>query len=166
MANKKEAPTDAFMQFKEFKLTAPSDTSTLKEEKVPTGLSVRGQLAYLIHLVQVWPHNLSPNFKFWTWALCSVEGLSAMPQVSDKGVVAKGEQRLVIAGAAYATHIVGPMAQSFLPPVPFAAPNLSLYWQGAANHADGSGDYYARIGFTTAPMDSAMVLEVAETWGY
>ena len=164
---RKKGPTDAYMNFKAVEGGTGADSDALQEYEETTGLSVRGQLVWLIHKIE-WFFDVyfTTNFLSVNAALSTVSGLSAMPEITDIGCVARVRCgfNMVTSGASRYNE---PFTQSFLPPIPLAAPKLNLYVQGAADHADGQNkDVNCRIGFTTTALDSAMYTEIAETWGW
>lgn len=165
----KEKARDLFMQFAAVRvLLDGADSSTLVEGKVPTGLSVRGGLIWLIHQVE-WMlpnHLLTQASVELEAAVCTVAGLAAMPQIHEKGVVAVDIEGclLLTEGMTYFRH---PVKDGFLPPVPLAAPNLSIYAKSGVDDANVRGEaVIARVGFTTAPLTNDVYAEIAETWGY
>lgn len=158
---------DAFLNFATFSGTFDAaDSSVLVEIPVNTGLSIRGALIWLMHLVEA-HFEFVPAAVTARAALSTRQGLVAMPVLGDDGLVALFELTVLFAGAAYAAPIIQPLVQHFLPPIPLATPQLSLYTATGADVAGMRGDKVdLRIGFTTAPLDGAAYVEVAEAWGW
>lgn len=164
---KKTTGSDMFLQFADVSANLHgTDTSILVEGVRQTGLSVRGALIWLIHLVEVHfdlldlvaasAHNME-------LALCTRKGLTSMPDVGDHGVICKLEAAMKTGGG----PIVGPSVLHYLPPIPLAAPSISLYTKSNSHLASWvDSKLEARIGFTTAPLDAAAYTEIAETWGW
>lgn len=162
------APRDLFLNFMD--LTAKydaTDSSSLEETEFGTGLTIRGGLAFLIHQVEViFPTFAADNDQLCM--LCTEKGKSAIGanQFGDKGVIAYFQRQW-----AYVTSGGGvidtPMIARFMPPVPVAAPNISVYLKTSADEAAlRAAPVGVRLGFTTVELDPALYTEVAETWGY
>lgn len=167
MPKRVDAPADMFMQFAEIKGTTGAVSNALEETKVQTGLTIRGGLLWLVHLVEInFEGDYTANFNGFEWALSTVSGQSTLPRQGDKGTVSRGRRRLEVitsGGSIYAE----PIQMHYLPPIPLAAPTLSLYVLGETNHADGQNkNVDMRLGFTTAALDAKTTLEVAEVWGW
>lgn len=167
MPRKNEAPADMFMNFAGVASRShPTSGDTLQETVFQTGLSVRGQLIWLIHLVEFYTALLTANNSGWDVALSTRQGLPTMPQLNDHGLIARIRYRYGGAIAAGMFVQPDPQRQSFLPPLPISAAALSVYIQGFADHADSDDqDMPLRIGFTTAPVDAGTYVEIAELWG-
>jgi hypothetical protein len=89
-----------------------------------------------------------------------------MPIAGDDGTIMYCERQtfLTTSGAMDTTW---PKRYPFLPPVPIAAPELHLYAMVATNIAALYGDtVHGRFGFTTAPAEVGMALEIHEVWGW
>lgn len=175
---KKATSTDMFLQFAPFAGELGSPTTALQELQVGTGLSIRGQLIWLIHWVEFWldlsaimSETTFVDAEFWQ-VISTRKGLSVIPTLDDDGVVAVCMHQVNVKAAAgtaenVANVNVQPIRQQFLPPVPLAAPNLSLYSVCADSvPVSVAAPSVARIGFTTAPLDAAAYTEIAETWGW
>lgn len=156
------------MNFADLSVTLDAaNSTTLVEGQFKTGLSVRGQQAWILHSAEVFFADTGAANNIQEIALCTVGELSTMPDLGDKGVILKMRERLLYAGAAFAQNMLRPMEKNFLPPVPIASPNLSIYAKTGTDEAVlRSEEIQVRLGFTTVPMDAKMVLEIAETWGY
>jgi hypothetical protein len=167
MARKPQA-SDLYMNFATLQGAYASTATNLVEVQVNTGLSIRGALIWLIHQVE-FEHeavaqaavDIEPRY-----ALSTRQGLSVMPGLGDDGVISAGRQLLVIVTSG-AMSVQQPQVAQYLPPVPIATPQLSLYLIArVANAAVNSKAAKLRIGFTTAPLDSAVYTEIAEAWGW
>lgn len=159
---------DVFMQFKDFRINLDAaDSSALVEVTVDTGLSVRGQLMWLCHLIEAWnPIRAFANPVICEMALSTRVGLAVFPEIGDAGLVFK---------ASHAGHVIttggqttrDPHQLQYLPPIPLAAPRLSIYAQMDADEAAYRGVLLAaRMGYTTTPLDAGAYVEIAETWGW
>lgn len=168
MGKTKDLPADMFMQFKDITvLLNGANTSTLEEQEIDTGLSIRGRLVWLIHLIEV-------SIPLWSFTAPLVldvgastrVGLAAMPPLGDPGVLFRASLSAHVATEGGMVH-TSPMQLRYLPPFPLAAPKLSVYAQSDADEAAFQGKPVSvRLGFTTAPLDAAMYTEIAETWGW
>lgn len=160
-------PSDLYMNFLECSVTMnASNSSTLESSAVNTGLSIRGQLAFLIHKIEVVPPYQGNTEEVIRYAISTRDDLSTMPSLGDKGTVFHGHQdyRLATSGAIIALM---PHVFDYLPPVPVASPKLVAYVQTAADDSSYRGlELQMRIGFTTVKIDSRMYAELAETWGF
>lgn len=158
-------PTDIFLQFAAWTLTWPAVSTTLVEEPKNTGLSVRGGLMWLVHLVELLGAFSSGATNVTIRAALSIiKGATIMPRPADKGYVAgfSSLSRFTTSGM-YEQPL--PAVLSYLPPVPIAAPNLSGY---IVSDTDVPGldakELFMRIGYTTEPLDAKGYAEIAETW--
>lgn len=167
-AVKDKAPKDLFLNFAGVASRShPSAGDSLQETVFNTGLSIRGALIWLIHLVEFNHMDLTANNHGTQMALSTRQGLTVMPELNDDGVIALSEDRLIGTFAAGASRFESPSVQKFLPPIPIAAPALSVYVIARSNHADSIDELCPlRLGFTTAPLDSKTYMEIAEAWGW
>jgi len=153
-----------YMNFKAIEVSLNgSDTTTVVEEQVPTGLSVRGLLIWQIHQVEWFSDQSEADCEIRA-ALSARTGLVGVPLLGDDGVYAwwARQTKLVTEGI---HESLMPFHQPFLPPVPLAAPAISLYARTLADVAALQGTIVrVRIGYTTAPLDANAYLEIAETW--
>lgn len=159
---------DLYVQFKSIEGVYGANATTLQEDTVDTGLSIRGGLVWCIHFIEWWTHMgfTSPNLQTYDLVLSTVPGQAALPALGDRGTIGyySGRTYLNTSGAGL---IHQPHMQQLLPPVPIAAPQLVLYAQCGADLAgDRNQPFAVRIGFTTAPLSAAMYTEIAETWGW
>lgn len=164
----KQTPTDVFMQFASWKLTWPSVTTTLVETKKNTGLSIRGGLMWLVHLIEVFgaflPALASSTVMQLDMALSTVPDATVIPTAGDKGFVG-GVSSCTNMATSGGVNDGLPLRLSYLPPVPLASPRLSAYIIGSQDMSPLDGlDVYVRVGYTTSPLDSRAYAEIAETW--
>lgn len=170
MARKEGKPNDMFMNFTDVSVTTDaSNSTTLVEGKVNTGLSIRGALIWLVHMIECYmpiKELIGTTAHGMLVALSTRQGLVTMPNIGDDGVLSKFYQvyKLSTQGA---TELHSPLVNSYLPPIPLATPILSVY---AASDVDIASLREAlipmRLGFTTAPLDAAAYTEIAEAWGW
>ncbi len=161
------APKDLYMNFKEITVvTDAANSVTLVEASVDTGLSIRGGFMWLIHLVEMefdmpfigTTHSLYA-------ALSVLKGRAVLPTYGQNGLITRYVRTFEALTSGF-TNVQEPNRFSFLPPIPVAAPNLSLYAKSSLDHATLRGkDIHCRIGYTTTKLDSAAFLEIAEAWG-
>ena len=160
---------DMFLQFAGLKgRTDAVDTTRLTETHVKTGLSIRGQLVWLLHLVEEQDEVVPVTGVegLLHWGVSTIQGLATMPSITDKGCVVRGRTLLSYQTTGMTSRMT-PFALHYLPPVPVAAPELSLYVQMSVNHLTWIDiAVNVRLGFTTAPLDAAMYTEIAEVWGW
>lgn len=162
-------PSDLYAQVFDMRVVVNTENSTaLNEAPHSTGLSVRGNHAWLIHSINLWTH--SPVFLPAAHAVyatvCTVKGMAQIPTPGDPGVV-----HYFAAGLQYVTEGMTywkePMEDRFLPPIPLAAPNISLYVKTSLDTVSLRGiPIIARLHFTTVPMTPEIWTEIAETWAY
>lgn len=147
-------------------LTDAADSSTLEETTINTGLSIRGAMIWLVHKVEIiWP-RFTVDEADLTACLCTVGGLAAMPSMADRGVIWKS-QRTLEAGAAGRSYEPLKESEGYLPPIPLAAPSISIYLATATDQTELRAKMIQiRVGFTTAPLDAQAYTEIAETWGW
>lgn len=162
--------TDLFLNYVSIKLTTGASATTLVEQSLPTGLSVRGQYGWAIHAVefmlsQRWVATAAAPTGVVQLGLTTKRGLAAIPSLGDDGTLAVHEEvRTFITSGE--TAIVRPHVVYMSPPVIIASPNLSLYWKASFDHAPlRAAEVIARIAYTTFALDSAAYTEIAETWG-
>lgn len=161
-----ERTQDLFMQFATVALTTGADSTTLTEEELPTGLTIRGGYAWLVHFVEVGMPGLHAFAadNVMQVALSVRQGESAMPEIDDAGTISK-----ITASCLYQTSgvsvVQNPMRDPFLPPVIICNPKLSMYWQSTVNDAAVQSTVVRmRIGYTTVAVDKQTYMEIAETW--
>lgn len=162
---------DLYMNFKdvEVDLDSTTSTATLVEAETDTGLTIRGGLVWLLHLIE-WYFSDDAAAASVTQIAClsTVAGQATMPELTDKGTIAKAQSAFQFAtGVGFQFGLMQPFAQHYLPPIPIASPQICLYAKTNVDNSNLDGDTIrARIGFTTAPLDNAMYTEIAETWGW
>lgn len=159
-------PTDLYMQFFDMRVRMDaSDSTVLAEASKPTGISIRGKLAFLVHLIE-WSHWFDGATNVIRMALSTRAGLTVLPNNTDDGVLGRCDRQITVTTTGGHTEI-NPIQMNYLPPIPFAAPQLSLYTSTLTDVAQLRGDFnYMRFGFTTTPLTAAMYTEIAETWGW
>lgn len=155
---------DVFMQFAVLQATWAAVSTTLVEGSLKTGLSIRGGLLWLIHMIQIYQKHCEITNAVCSQVVSSIEGLSALPTPTDKGCLeAFSHCRHFTTNGGSVLKM--PHEQKFLPPIPFAGPNLSLYLQSTVDAPLLDGTVcYARVGYTTAPIDKDAYAELAEVW--
>lgn len=167
-------PKDMYMNFWASDIPALAASGTLYSVEFPTGLSIRGELAMLIHLVEwmIYPAASAEvdAGQLVEMGLSTRQGLTAVPAWPDDGCIAeqvwKFESRSGAAGI-FALQNYCYERQGFLPPIPVAAPVITLYGMKTNDGAPaGTPAVTCRIGFTTIPIDSKLYQEIAETWGW
>lgn len=166
MAKQPTITTDLFLNFKAITcLTDAADSATLAEAKINTGLSIRGMIIWLIHLLEVHMPLAGATCTVRA-ALSTRQGLTSMPSQIDDGLICRWEQKQDIA-AAGALVVVYPHAAHYLPPIPIATPEISLYVDASPDIAGmRAKPVDVRLGMTTSPLDAAAYTEIAETWGW
>lgn len=161
---------DLFMNFADVSaMTDAANSGSLVEAAVNTGLSIRGQLIWLIHLIEVTFPILDlhggTNHQFGM-ALSTRAGLATMPNIGEGGLIARmtAAMKFTTSGAQMSFT---PLVLHYLPPIPLASPQISIY---VNTNVDLAGyrakTIHARLGFTTAPLDAAAYTEIAEVWGW
>ena len=164
---------DLFMQWYPLDIsTDDTDASDVVRADFVTGLSVRGDYAWIIHKIEFAPqamNNFGGGDNQWNFSLCTTDGYPIgagedVPNLNQKGVIGKfGFTYSLTTEGAWAMKL--PLTWESLPPTIIAAPKLSLY---ANCNVDAAAvrdqQVVMRIGFTTVPMDAAMYLEIAETF--
>lgn len=163
---KQNNPTDVFMQFAALAGVWPAVTTVLTEVALKTGLSIRGGLMWLIHRIEFLTELPRTSDSEVAVSLSVRDGLVALPQLDDPGCLAElsVSQYYVTSGG---NILQLPFAQHFLPPIPLAAPNLSLYFMSSPDQPTLDGTKIrCRVGYTTSPLDAKSYAEIAETWAY
>lgn len=164
---------DMFMNFKALDLTMGA-TGVLAETSWPTGLSIRGGLAMLVHLVEwsfSFPQMIEVDGKaMLDYAMSTRSGLAAMPYIGDDGYVDGGmamfDVRITTSGMSSQIDRDGLCRHSFLPPVPIAAAELNFYTYPTLGGGFTAWAISVRVGFTTVELDSKLYTEIAEVWGW
>ena len=168
---KKETSKDLFMQFASIAgVLGAADSSVLQAFQLPTGLSVRGGLLWLVHAVQFFHpmhKSLAVGAQGIRLSLSTHVNEATLPGLEDPGVIAVCLPFLQQITAENAYGYSGPGEdQHYLPPVPLAAPVLTLYAESNADEMNlWSAPVGVRIGYTTSPLDEASYAEIAEVWG-
>ena len=163
----KSKPQDLYTQFFPFELElATSDSSDLVEDAHGTGLSIRGTYIWLIHAIEWLPMFNEPTSVQMLLSLSKLKGESTIPGVMDNGCIGEARTLSGVATSGAITQWV-PFLQRFLPPIPFAAPNISLYGKTLTDSANWRGvAMRARLHYTTVPIDPDVYVEIAETWAF
>lgn len=163
----RSTPADLFTQFFPFEAVLDAaDSSVLVEESKNTGLSIRSTFLWLIHAIEWLPAFNEPTSVLLQVALSKLKGESTIPNCVDAGCVAQAGTLSGVATEGAITQWV-PYVQRFLPPMPYAAPNLSLYVKTSINSVNWRGKAVrCRLHYTTIPLDSAVYVEIAETWAF
>ena len=159
-------PQDVFMQFAVLDGVWPGVTTALTEAKLKTGLSIRGGLMWLVHMIEFVHLPPSLDDSDMNIALSTREDLAARPTLTDPGTLAveRLQMEILTSGGGI---VVLPRPQHFLPPIPLAAPNLSMYFQTETDDGTLDGSLIeCRLGYTTTPLDAKSYAEIAETWSY
>ena len=166
MPRGKAVQQDLFMQWYPIQLTTGASSATLVEAEFATGLSIRGEYAWLIHCVEFHFANMmtmAADFA-WNMILSTTNELAVFPDINDKGSICAMTTNVIFTTSGAAFHDQ-PFTWHSLPPTIIAAPKLSLYWVGSSDQAAAqSKTFFGRIGYTTVPIDSKMYLEIAETF--
>ncbi|TET55250.1 MAG: hypothetical protein E3J64_00565 [Anaerolineales bacterium] len=161
-------PQDIYMQFADVSVAYhATDVTNVVEGFRNTGLSIRGGLVWLIHMIEIlfigiYYHGNTDQKE--SIALSTVTGLTSMPLLGRKGTLCKAEldHGLTTSGAASGE---GPKILRYLPPIPFAAPSVRIYGACLNNQVPMQGKTIeARIGYTTEAIDKATYAELAEVW--
>lgn len=160
-------PSDLYMNFLDASVTLGADSSVLAQSEVSTGLSIRGQLAFLIHLVQFQPVAIGQGVTADLACCVSTRAdLTTMPDLGANGTIDKWFMDLDHA-ALGTDRMIGPWNHNFLPPIPVAAPKIVTYAKASVNNAVFQNKKInVRIGYTTVKIDSKLYTELAETWGF
>lgn len=160
--------TDIFMQFKDLSVSLDGAQShTLVEQKFATGLSIRGRLVWLIHMLEI-TMDIAPSATVRGYmSLSTIPGLPLLPTLGDRGLVAAATNLYSGAAASGWGIVKQPMQLRYFPPIPLAAPELVLYAKTSIDTAAArDADIWCRVGFTTTELTNALVLELAEVWGW
>lgn len=167
MARKSLTQQDLFMQWYPVGLSLAASSDDVVEAEFTTGLSIRGEYAWLIHRVEVYLQDA------WTlvagnrvmMALSVTQGEAVVPNLDDYGTIVVMEQVSMLAGASGLGTLVQPFIWPCLPPTIIASPKLSFYARTGTDQANlRTKKIVGRIGYTTVPIDSKMYLEIAETF--
>lgn len=169
---KKETSGDLFMQFKSLKgKTNATDSETMAGIDFATGLSVRAPLLWLVHKLEfdfdLATMMTTPDEHVVQVALSTIAGLTVMPRIGDHGII--GIMDMVCGHGAVGNEggftMRSPETIDYLPPIPIAAPNLTIYVRAAPDVAALRSTYHeVRIGFTTAPIEKDAYAEISEVW--
>lgn len=165
---RKISPKDLYMNFKSIPGLSGAVATDLKEYNVDTGVTIRGHIIWLVHMVQFYidfdtTSGVTNKIKY---ALSTLTKLTVMPELTDKGCIAKGQSHLWhITEGGFSRDI--PKTQIFLPPIPVASPKLALYVQASVDNAEvRSKNCDVRMGYTTAAAEEGAYTEVVEAWGW
>jgi len=143
-----------------------TDSSDLAESEITTGLSIRGNYAWLVHRVELYLVKLQLISADNNWRIClSTEtGATTMPDINDAGTICRFGlfNALTTSGEVI---IWQPFTWTSFPPTIIASPKLSLYCEMQTDDANFQGaQVVGRIGYTTVPIDAKAYLEIAETF--
>lgn len=163
---KQASSRDDYMNFVGTKVMLGADTSVVVKGEIDTSLSVRGGLAWLIHLVEwVMGYWTSPGQLLKRAVLSTRNNLTSYPALYDDGVIDQCIRDTSYEAGGHATDLWMPKRHGYLPPIPIASSKLALYAHTVAHNAASVGEVIeCRIGFTTIKLGAAAYTEVAETW--
>lgn len=158
--------SDVFMNFAMIRATInAANSSTLAKGSVQTGLSVRGNLAWLIHRLELIIPTQNDGYNWVDAVLSANPGHSTLPSLDDDGVIAHMREGFNIKTSG-ASPIDFPKKDTFMPPVIYAKKTMNLYVKSNTDYAGyRNKDVLIRIGYTTIPVEEGTYTEVAETWG-
>lgn len=165
--SRKSVAQDLFMQWYPIEITLDAaDSSSLEINTFTTGLSIRGEYAWLIHCVEV-------NFDSAYWmttlnkisaSLATKPDYAAVPGSQEQGVIFAAAVHFNILTSGGGIHFE-PYVWHSLPPTIIAAPRLTLYAASAVDLAGLRGTaVVGRLGYTTVPIEDKTYLEIAETF--
>lgn len=157
---------DLFMQYYPIKVTTAANAATVVETEFSTGLSIRGQFAWLIHNVEVHFNGVMglAADNGVNLVLSTVTGSTSLPTVDEPGTICRVGWTFPLTTSGLIA-VPNPTIWRSLPPTIIAAPKLYVYIGCGVDTANfQSIDWYARIGYTTVPLDVPMYLEIAETF--
>lgn len=167
------AGRDQYLNFFTMDVTSGADSSSVVTADFNTGAGVATQLAWRIHCLEFYSHgSWSGATDGMSFSICisTRKGLSALPELEDKGTIARFRPVLTLYATANGTsalHIVYPHKIDYLPPLIVASPSFSIYFQASNNFAgQQSLPQICRIGFTTERLTESAYREVFETWNY
>lgn len=158
---------DLFMQWYPVGITTNgTNSTTLSEEEFTTGLSIRGDYAWLIHRVELSMPTMYLMTASNAMCLClSVsQGETTRPTLRIAGTIVDMTitSHLLTSGHSLMPQ---PFIWPCLPPTVIASPKLSFYANTAVDVAALRSQWiYGRLGYTTIPIDQKLYLEIAETW--
>jgi len=158
---------DVFMNWYGLEVTADAaDSTVLASKDFNTGSGIATNVAWRVHMIESIPDmSISAALRLKV-ALSTRKGLSAFPDINDKGVIAMFDFQAIYAtsGAAF---LMLPTVASYLPPMIIASPNISMYCITNTNMASQRGvTHIARMGFTAVDLDSEAYRELYGTWNY
>lgn len=160
--------TDELMQFATVSVRLDaSDASALVDAPLQTGLTVRGDMVWKIHRLDIrMPHTAGVTDYVLAAGLSMRAGLAGVPLTSDPGCIYRWDRQFDIAanGVVYQGW---PVVDTFMPALPIAGPTARLYAALDADQAVMRNQLIAvRIGFTTEKMTKAMWQELLDVWGW
>jgi len=154
------------MQFAAGGITFGAASDTVVEDELPTGLTIRGGYAWLIHFFEMQFTGLNgftADIGVWS-ALSVTQGLAALPNIDDAGTISRIDMDLHLTTSGVFAHR-RTLRDPFLPPLIIANPKLSVYIGTTSDQAGFQNqECFYRIGYTTVPIDQRSYLEIAETW--
>lgn len=161
---KKVKPNDVFGQFFAMTVSSGADASAWEKNEIPTGLSIRGGYIWLIHAIEFMPVLLAVTIDRLTFAVSTRKGLMAVPNLPDDGLLAICDIHANDATPGF-QQMVFPHEKRFMPPLPFASPNLTFGVIGKTDEISMRGiNHEARVYFTTLAVEEGVYTEIAEVW--
>lgn len=147
--------------------TDAADANALQEVVIPTGLTISGDFAWLIHSFEF---ELAEFFGVVVadarvrLGLSVQQGLAAMPEIVDAGCIHQFDTNIIRDGVG-PEFMVNPFEKVWLPPVIIAAPRISLYLEVIPDAAEWRAlTSRMRLGYTTIPIDTKAYYELLQTW--
>jgi phenylacetate-coenzyme A ligase PaaK-like adenylate-forming protein len=165
------AGRDQYMNFFAMDVTSKADSSDVATDDFNTGAGMATLLAWRIHKLEFYSDGHwdgATNGHQFSLALSTRKDLAAVPELVDKGCIARMKHTLQLFGTPANTfESRWPHVMDYLPPIIVASPSFSLYFAATANFAGQViKAQYLRIGFTTEKVTESLYREIFETWNY
>jgi len=159
---------DDYLNWFPVSVTSNANSSTISETQHNTNASASSKVAWRIHKIEWYPDvNLSGvDGQSYELALCTRRNLSAIPNLTDMGVLGKYRMYEREGAAGYA-FVNQPIIHDYLPPFVMAGANISMYWKGSADDSNWqSKTINARIGYTMVTIAGDVWQEIFQTWNF
>lgn len=158
---------DIYMNFFSMTVDSGAASNALATKDFNTAAGAAMEMAWRIHMIEWFPVFIPASTTRLTIALSTRKGLSSMPNLNDKGTVAKVSFQYLATGTGILTQPVLPKVLSYLPPLIIASPRLNLYCIADDNQASMQNvEHEVRIGFTQVKLTSDVYREVFQTWNF
>ena len=159
---------DDYLNWFPLSVTMGSDSTDLASTNHNTNAGASEKIAWRIHKIE-WHLDVDlsgVDGASLTAVICTRRGLTAMPTLTDMGVIGTCRFNEREGAAGYAV-VEWPRVHDYLPPFVMAGANITMYGQADDNNASWQSKVLrARIGYTMISISGDVWQELFQTWNF